>query len=156
MFGWRCPTIFFLDGSVTSMTSFFICSSRIARSIFTFLSSITFSMASLVSLTIWPTFGLSSGATSFIPLSTAVSSPFLPRYFTRTSFNFSGRSACSIAFNASSLMLCNFSFILLSPFYILEKPRPQKGTRSVFTRGTTLIPARFIILSAIMQALIYA
>ena len=34
------------------MTSFFICSSRIARSIFTFLSSITFSMASLVSLTI--------------------------------------------------------------------------------------------------------
>ena len=94
------------------MTSFFSFSARIAFSIFSLFSSRTASIAALVSFTICPTFGLSSGATSFIPFNTAVSSPFLPRNFTRTSFSFSGISADSIAFNASSLMFCSFSFII--------------------------------------------
>ena len=55
--------------------------------------------------TSWPTFGLSSGETSFIPFKIAVSSPFFPRYATRTSFNLSRPSDSSIrtlAFSASS------------------------------------------------------
>ena len=122
--GCRCPTIFFLEGSVTSITSCFIRSSRIARSIFALLSSKILSIASRVSLTSCPTLGRSSGATFFIPFKTAVSSPFLPKNFTRTSFNFSGMSAALIAFNASSLMLCNFSFIAILPFLLIYKLVP--------------------------------
>ena len=93
VFGCLCPTLFFLDGSVTSITSAFSFSSRIAFSILVLDSSKSSSIAALVSFTSCPTFGRSSGATSFIPFNTAVSSPFLPRNFTRTSLSFSGTSA---------------------------------------------------------------
>ncbi len=128
--GWRWPTLFFFAGRVTSISSLFICSSLKKRSIFFFASSNTFSNSALTSLTIWPTLGRSSGATSFMPFSTAVSSPFFPRKFTLTSFNFSSLSEECICFKASSFIRCNFSFIpylfskiLTICFYICKSNR---------------------------------
>ena len=116
VFGCLCPTVLFLDGSVTSMTSAFIFSSRMAASIFTFVSSKSSSIAALVSLTNCPTFGRSSGATSFIPFNTAVNSPFFPRNFTRTSFSFSGISEALICSKACALICSSLSFI----FFLLS------------------------------------
>ena len=88
------------------MTSAAIFASRSSFSRRVFVSSIMVSIFALASLTICPTFGRSSGATSFIPFSKEVSCPFLPRKFTLT-------SDCSIFSEASSRIACNVSLILL-------------------------------------------
>ena len=112
--GCLCPIIGFLAGRVTSMVSVASLRSSIFLSNSFLRSSSLFSMASLASLTSWPTFGLSSGATSLRLLSTCVSSPFLPRKLTLASFNFSLSTASSICLSADSIIACNFSFILSS------------------------------------------
>ena len=99
---------------MTSLRSF---ASNSAASNFFFVSSKIFSMLSLVSLTSCPTNGRSSGLTSFILFNTAVSSPFFPRTATRTSFNFDRSPDSSIWRIASSLIFCNFSFMIISILY---------------------------------------
>ena len=111
VFGCRCPTLFFFAGSVTSITSAFSLISRSICSICFFASSMTRSISALVSLTSWPNAGRSSGAISFILFKRAVSSPFFPSMDTRTSFKASGFLDALIFSIASSLILCNLSFI---------------------------------------------
>ena len=139
------------------MTSRFIFSSRT----FFFNNVISFSNASsmtaLVSLTICPTIGRSSLATSFIPFNTWVNSPFLPSTDTRISFKLSIASACSIFSKAAFLIASNLSFICLVLLYwsflysrirllfLLysgkrKRTRPQRDEFLIYTRGTTLIP----------------
>ena len=100
-FGWLCPNSLLLAGSVTSMVS--ACSLALSASFessFPTFSSV-FSIASLASFTTLPNSALSSGAIFFIFLRSAVSSPFLPRYATLSSFNLSLFSALFIFSKAS-------------------------------------------------------
>ena len=113
--GCRLPFSCFTAGIVTSIFSAsYLFRSASASSFFIF-SSMIVSMAVRVSLTHCPTFGRSSGATSFIPFNTAVSSPFFPSTAWRTSFRRSNPSDPSISAIAFSLICCNFSFISNSP-----------------------------------------
>ncbi len=116
-FGCTWPTFAFLAGSVTSIVSFCIFASLTRSSIFFLDSSSTFSISALVSFTSCPTFGLSSGATSFIPFRISVKAPFLPSWLTRTSFSCSSVRLFSICLIASALICANFSFISFLLFY---------------------------------------
>ena len=108
-------------------------------------------MAALVSLTICPTFGLSSGATSFIPLSTAVSSPFLPRNLTRTSLSFSGCVGRLDLRDRLRFDLFQFLFhlLLLSAVCLILRHHGiiPNSVRTVPARRTS-IPLRFISVAA--------
>ena len=121
VFGWRWPIFAFFAGNVTSMTSCFIFSSRTASSSFCLDSSSSASILVLVSFTSCPTFGRSSGATSFMLFKIAVSSPFLPRYATRTSFSLSRPSDSSIRFLAASASSWSLSFISMFFFLLYHK-----------------------------------
>ena len=114
--GCKLPLFIFVLGNVMSIfsASSFLFNSSILN--FSSFSSINFSKLSFASFTNPPIIGLSSGLSPPIPLKTAVSSPFFPRYFTLA---FS--SVCkSSAFATSSIAvflifsICSFIFILLS------------------------------------------
>ena len=127
--GWLWPTLFLLAGRVTSITSAFNCSSLILLAREFLLSSSFASMTALASLTICPTLGRSSGATSFMLFKTLVNSPFFPKYATRISFNRSKASEPSICLSASSLIFSSFSLILVSFFlsvFLLSLSVPAK------------------------------
>ena len=114
--GCRFPFSCFTAGIVTSIFSASYLFFKASASNFFIFSSRIVSIAERVSFTHCPTFGLSSGATSFIPFNTAVSSPFLPSTACLTSFNRSNPSDPSISAIAFSLICCNLSFIFISPF----------------------------------------
>ena len=125
VFGCLCPIIGFFAGRVTSMVSVASLRSSIFFSNSLFRSSSFFSSISLASFTSWPTFGLSSGATSLRLLRTCVNSPFLPRKLTLASLSFSLSAASSICFSAASIIAFNFSFI--SFLQSIKKPLHNAG-----------------------------
>ena len=109
--GCSLPLMAFLLGRVMSIVSFssFLLSSTCLNS-FSF-SDIRASNSSLTSFTKLPITGLSSAESAPIPLSTEVSSPFFPKYFT-----FKSTKDCKLStFNISSLadiLICSIcSFI---------------------------------------------
>ena len=107
-----------MPGKVTSIFSLASFSSITAFSKAAFFISSVSSIFALASFTSCPTFGLSSGATSFIDLRTEVSSPFFPKKATLISFNLSSCSDASICPMASSMIFFNLSFISNTSFPI--------------------------------------
>lgn len=105
-------------------------------------------MSARTALASWPITGRSSAESRPICFRTAVSSPFLPRSFTRSSSRAAGESAASSAASARCLMSSNSCFmIVILLFYMLPQgplgkwekknpPAPTGDERSTF-RGTT-------------------
>ena len=93
----------------------------------------------------WPTTGRSSAATSFIPLSRAVSSPFLPRNLTRASSRARASAAAASCSFADCKMPCSFSFISILLWNVMFMPgrKRKKAFRpsafaDIGTKGITL------------------
>ena len=98
-------------GMVTSMVSFAIFSAAAAVSSAVFLSSSADSIKLRTSLAIWPMIGRSSGESFPIPFITAVSSPFLPKYFTRRVSSSARSLAVDNAVAAADCIAFSCSFI---------------------------------------------
>ena len=119
--GWRTPIACCFPGIVTSSVSFFnFCSISADLSCACFCA-IKPSSDCLTSFASWPITGLSSADSLPILLSIAVSSPFLPRYFTLSSSSCLTSTQSPIVFSACSFIFCNCSFIpLFFPRYLLS------------------------------------
>ena len=123
-------------------------SNAFAASSFARVSTLSSSLAR-TSLASWPMTGRSSALREPICLRTAVSSPFLPRYCTRSASRSSAFSAPPMASRALARMAsnsCFISFLLLCRKFRTmaggkkrAPPRPH-GTKELF-RGTTQIRA---------------
>ncbi len=106
-------------------------------------SSSRASMAARTEFASWPITGRSSAESLPICFKTAVSSPFLPRSFTRSSSRALGEEASSSACRARFLISSNCCFMLCSPFSGNggandKKPfLPKIGDERPTFRGTT-------------------
>ena len=135
--GCLCPWGCFFPGSVTSTVSCssFI-SSRASFSAVRRVSSVS-SSSERSWFASWPICGRSSAVSLPIWRRMPVSSPFLPRYFTRRFSSESTSSVSRIACNAASRSFCIISFMRLSSKKI--SPRPIRNRTKACFRGTTYL-----------------
>ena len=138
--GCRWPSFCRFPGMVTSRASAFSRASRRISSSFFFWVSISAARRSRTSLASWPITGRSSAESLPICFKTAVSSPFLPKYFTRRASSSALSLVAVSAAKASCLIFSSCSFILYPPIFVRKKALPpSNGTKG----KTSAVPPEF-------------
>ena len=148
------PSLWALPGTVMSSASASSRSSRAFSARTADCCSMADSTSARTALASWPMTGRSSAESLPICFRTAVSSPFLPRYWTRRASSSPVFPAAPMAASAPARMASSCSFIVHAPYIIMlhtqcswdgrhqkNASHPIPGTKGESFRGTTRIHA---------------